>query len=75
MASVNRVSTMMGEITHAAVEQSAGIALVNETVNKLDRTIQHNAALVEQTAAAAGQMAQQARMLDESVGVFRTVTA
>ncbi len=75
VASVNRVSTMIGEITNAAVEQSAGIALVNETVNNLDRTTQHNAALVEQTAAAAGQMAQQARMLDESVGVFRTVTA
>lgn len=75
VTSVNRVSNMIGEITHAAVEQSAGIALVNETVNNLDRTTQHNAALVEQTAAAAGQMAQQARVLDESVGVFRTVIA
>jgi methyl-accepting chemotaxis protein len=72
VASVKRVSSMIHEITNAATEQSAGISLVNDTVNGLDRSTQQNAALVEQTAAAAGQMAQQAKALAHTVSVFRT---
>jgi methyl-accepting chemotaxis protein len=72
VASVKRVSSMIHEITNAATEQSAGISLVNETVNGLDRSTQQNSALVEQTAAAAGQMAQQAKALAQTVSVFRT---
>jgi methyl-accepting chemotaxis protein len=72
VTSVKRVSAMIHEITSAATEQSAGISLVNETVNGLDRSTQQNSALVEQTAAAAGQMAQQAKALAQTVSVFRT---
>jgi methyl-accepting chemotaxis protein len=72
VASVKRVSSMIHEITNAATEQSAGISLVNDTVNGLDRSTQQNAALVEQTAAAAGQMAEQAKALAQTVSVFRT---
>jgi methyl-accepting chemotaxis protein len=72
VASVKRVSSMIHEITSAATEQSAGISLVNDTVNGLDRSTQQNAALVEQTAAAAGQMAEQAKALTHTVSVFRT---
>ncbi len=72
VASVKRVSSMIHEITNAATEQSAGISLVNDTVNGLDRSTQQNAALVEQTAAAAGQMAEQAKALAHTVSVFRT---
>jgi methyl-accepting chemotaxis protein len=72
VASVKRVSSMIHEITNAATEQSAGISLVNDTVNGLDRSTQQNAALVEQTAAAASQMAEQAKALAQTVSVFRT---
>jgi methyl-accepting chemotaxis protein len=72
VASVKRVSSMIHEITNAANEQSAGISLVNDTVNGLDRSTQQNSALVEQTAAAASQMADQAKALANTISVFRT---
>jgi len=72
VASVDRVSAMITEISHAATEQSAGIGLVNDTVTDLDRSTQQNTALVEQTSAAAHDMAEQARLLAASVSVFRT---
>ncbi len=72
LASVTLVSTTINEITQAASEQRSGIVLVNEAVNDLDRTTQQNAALVEQTAAAAMEMAQQAQALATTVNVFRT---
>ncbi len=73
VASVDRVSAMITEISHAATEQSAGIGLVNDTVTDLDRDTQQNTALVEQTAAAAHELAGQARALAATVSVFRTV--
>ncbi len=71
VASVSRVSHMIQEISHAAAEQSTGILLVNQTVNDLDRATQQNAALVEETAAVAKEMAEQASALENTVKVFR----
>jgi methyl-accepting chemotaxis protein len=72
VASVAELSAMIVAITDAADQQSRGIQLVNTTVNHIDRSTQQNAALVEQTAAAAHEMARQAGQLAETVAVFRT---
>ena len=72
VASVHRVSDIMGEISAAGVEQSAGIAQVNEAIAQMDAVTQQNAALVEEAAAAAASLQQQARGLSATVGLFRT---
>jgi methyl-accepting chemotaxis protein len=69
--SVQRVSDMIGEITVASREQSSGIGQVNVAVTQLDQMTQQNAALVEESAAAAESLKQQAAMLAEVVGQFR----
>jgi len=71
VVAVRRVSDIIAEITTAASEQSSGIALVNDSVSQLDQMTQQNAALVEQSAAAAESMRGQARHLSEAVGTFR----
>lgn len=71
VASVQRVTDIIGEITAAAVEQSEGIAQVNVSVNQLDQMTQQNAALVEQSTAAAESLRDQAHRLIEVVSVFR----
>jgi methyl-accepting chemotaxis protein len=71
VSSVQRVSDIIGEITAAAAEQSQGISEVNASVNQLDQMTQQNAALVEQSAAAAESLRDQAARLSESVGTFR----
>jgi hypothetical protein len=71
VASVQRVTDIIGEITAAAVEQSEGIAQVYVTVNQLDQMTQQNAALVEQSTAAAESLRDQAHRLIEVVSVFR----
>jgi methyl-accepting chemotaxis protein len=71
VASVRRVTDIMGEITNASQEQSAGIAQVNQAIAQMDAVTQQNAALVEQAAAAAESMLDQAGTLSEVVGVFR----
>jgi methyl-accepting chemotaxis protein len=71
VASVRRVTDIMGEITSASQEQSAGIALVNTTIVEMDETTQQNAALVEQAAAAAASMQDQAASLARVVSVFK----
>ncbi|MES2129907.1 MAG: methyl-accepting chemotaxis protein [Pseudomonadota bacterium] len=71
VASVRRVTDIMGEITSASQEQSAGIALVNTTILDMDETTQQNAALVEEAAAAAAQMQDQAASLARVVSVFK----
>ncbi|MCW5610912.1 MAG: HAMP domain-containing protein [Rubrivivax sp.] len=71
VASVQRVSDIIGEISAAASEQSSGIAQVNGAVTDLDRMTQQNAALVEQSAAAAESLKDQAQKLAEVVGAFR----
>jgi methyl-accepting chemotaxis protein len=74
VSSVQRVSDIIGEITSAASEQSDGIGLVNTTVTQLDQMTQQNAALVEQSAAAAESLKEQAARLAQVVSVFRLET-
>jgi len=71
VASVRRVTDIMGEITSASQEQSAGIAKVNNTILEMDETTQQNAALVEEAAAAAASMQEQAANLARVVSVFK----
>jgi methyl-accepting chemotaxis protein len=69
--SVHRVSDIIQEITRASAEQASGIGQINASVSELDRMTQQNAALVEQSAAAAESLKDQARQLAEVVQVFR----
>ena len=71
VGSVQRVSDIIGEITAATREQSDGIAQVNTAVNQLDQMTQQNAALVEESAAAAASLRDQASQLASAVQVFR----
>lgn len=71
LASVKRVSEIIKEIAAASHEQSSGIEQVNQAVSQMDEVTQQNAALVEQAAAAAGSLQDQARRLTEAVSVFR----
>ena len=71
VASVQRVSDIIGEISAAAGAQSSGIGQVNGTVASLDQMTQQNAALVEQSAAAAESLREQAQRLSVSMQVFR----
>jgi methyl-accepting chemotaxis protein len=74
VASVKRVTDIMGEITAASQEQSAGIEQVNQAVSQMDEMTQQNAALVEQAAAAAGALSEQAGSLAQVVDVFKLAT-
>jgi methyl-accepting chemotaxis protein len=71
VASVQRVTDIIGEITAASSEQSDGIGQVNTAVTQLDQMTQQNAALVEQSAAAAESLKDQAARLAGLVEVFR----
>jgi methyl-accepting chemotaxis protein len=71
LASVHRVSEIIGEISNAAQEQSSGIGQVNTAVVELDQMTQQNAALVEQSAAAARSLKDQSDQLAQVVQVFR----
>jgi len=72
VASVQRVRDIIGEISAATGEQSNGIRHVNDSVAQLDQMTQQNAALVEQAAAAASSLEQQAHGLQRAVETFRT---
>jgi methyl-accepting chemotaxis protein len=72
VASVQRVSDIIGEISAASAEQSSGIGQVNTAVVELDRMTQQNAALVEESAAAAESVKSQARRLTSAVSAFQT---
>jgi len=72
VASVGCVTEIMAEISAASQEQSIGIEQVGQTITQMDETTQQNAALVEEAIAAARQMDQQARALQEAVAMFRT---
>ena len=69
--SVHSVASLMGEIASASQEQSLGIDQVNQAVTQMDNTTQQNAALVEQAAAAAQSLSEQAARLEEVVGLFK----
>jgi methyl-accepting chemotaxis protein len=69
--SVKRVTDIMGEITAASQEQTSGIEQVNQAITQMDQVTQQNAALVEEAAAAAGSLQDQATSLVRAVSVFR----
>ncbi len=71
VGSVTRVSQIMRELAEAGRSQSGGIERLSQTVTQMEVTTQQNAAMVEQTAAAAMSMKQQAATLSEVVGQFR----
>ena len=69
--SVQRVTSLMAEISAASEEQATGIDQVNRAVSQMDSVTQQNAALVEEAAAAAGALEEQARQLAGAVSVFK----
>ncbi len=70
VASVKRVTDIMGEIMSASQEQTTGIEQINQAISQMDQVTQQNAALVEQAAAASGSLQEQAMGLVEAVSVF-----
>jgi methyl-accepting chemotaxis protein len=68
---VQRVAELIGEIGAATQEQGQGVSQVNDAVNQLDQMTQQNAALVEESAAAAGSLSVQAAKMVELVSVFQ----
>jgi methyl-accepting chemotaxis protein len=75
VSSIRRVTDIMGEISAASVEQSAGVSQVAEAVSQMDQVTQQNAALVEESAAAAESLKTQAQALVQTVAVFRLASA
>ena len=71
VSSIKRVNDIMGEITAASQEQSDGIEQVNQAITQMDTVTQQNAALVEQAAAAAESLQDQAATLSNLVSVFK----
>jgi len=71
VSSIRRVTDIMGEISAASAEQSAGVAQVGEAVRHMDNATQQNAALVEEMAAAASSLNGQAQDLVQVVAVFK----
>ncbi|OWQ93537.1 hypothetical protein CDN99_03485 [Roseateles aquatilis] len=69
--SISRVSRIVAEISHATVEQSGGINQIGTAISQLDQMTQQNAALVEESAAAAQSLQHQADELSQSVAVFK----
>jgi methyl-accepting chemotaxis protein len=70
--SIEKVRLLISEITQASIEQSAGIAQVNQTVTHMDQVTQQNAALVEEAAAATESLRDQAETMMHAVSVFKT---
>lgn len=70
VSSVQRVTDIMGEISAASSEQSAGINQVNDAITSMDEVTQQNAALVEEAAAAAESLVEQAASLMDTVNGF-----
>ncbi|MBK0018578.1 methyl-accepting chemotaxis protein [Kosakonia cowanii] len=71
VSAVTRVTDIMGEISSASDEQSRGIDQVGQAVAEMDRVTQQNASLVQESAAAAAALEEQAARLTETVAVFK----
>jgi methyl-accepting chemotaxis protein len=69
--SIQRVTDIVGEITTASIEQSQGVQEVGQAVTQMDQATQHNAALVEESAAASDSLKQQAAQLVQAVSAFK----
>jgi methyl-accepting chemotaxis protein len=74
VGAIRRATDIMGEILAASVEQSSGVVQIGEAVSQIDQVTQQNAALVEEMAAAASALKQQAQDLVQVVSVFRLGT-
>ena len=71
VGAIRRVTDIMGEISAASTEQSAGVSQIGEAVSQMDQVTQQNAALVEESAAAAESLKVQAQQLVQTVAVFK----
>ena len=71
VGAIRRVTDIVGEISAASLEQSLGVAQVGEAVTQMDQVTRQNAALVEEMAAAASSLKNQAEDLVQVVSVFR----
>jgi methyl-accepting chemotaxis protein len=69
--SIKKVASIVSDIAAASVEQSTGIEQVNKALTQMDEVTQQNSALVEENAATAKTLEQQAKAMDERVGFFR----
>lgn len=74
VSAIDRVTAMAGEISQASNEQSGGIAQVGQAVAQMDQVTQQNAALVEEAAAAAAMLREQARRMERAMARFRLDT-
>ncbi|MGK6311141.1 methyl-accepting chemotaxis protein [Variovorax sp. DT-64] len=75
VGSIRRVTDIVGEISAASHEQTQGIEQINQAITQMDQVTQQNAALVEEAAAAAQSMQEQAGSLVQAVSVFRLKAA
>ncbi|GAA4348261.1 PAS domain-containing methyl-accepting chemotaxis protein [Variovorax defluvii] len=75
VASIHRVTDIMGEITTASREQTAGIEQINQAITQMDQVTQQNATLVEQASSVAALLQAQAGQLGDSISVFRRESA
>ncbi len=71
VSSVKRVTDIMAEIASASIEQSSGIDQINGAITQMDEVTQQNAALVEEAAAAAESLEEQAQVLSDAVAMFK----
>ena len=71
VTAIKRVTDIMGEISAASTEQSAGVAQMGEAISQMDKATQQNAALVEESAAAAEGLKAQAQQMVQAVAVFK----
>ena len=71
VTAIRRVTDIVGEISSASAEQSNGVSQIGEAITQMDKVTQQNAALVEQSAAAAESLKVQARQLVQAVAFFR----
>ncbi|CAG4893368.1 Methyl-accepting chemotaxis protein III [Paraburkholderia gardini] len=71
VGAVRNVATIMSEIKSATIEQGTGIEQVGQAVSQMDQVTQQNAALVEEAAAAASALEDQAQSMTEAVAEFR----
>lgn len=75
ISAITRVNDLIGEIASASDEQSRGITQIGQAVTEMDGVTQQNAALVQESAAAAASLEEQARQLNEAVSVFQLSAA
>jgi methyl-accepting chemotaxis protein len=71
LKNAQQINTYLGEISNAAREQTNGVNQSVQAIQQLDQSTQQNAAVVEQTAAAAGSLNDQAELLTQQIGKFR----